>query len=321
MAELIAGEEAAKGGKGGAAAAKKVGNGKGGKKAAAGPFPPLPSLPPVPAVGEAALTKAQIKRRKAKAAAAARKAAAASRSAVGEEDEEEGSDLSSGDSDPLPRSRPPLDFSKDSEFRRSLKLPPRDVEAEIDEIIAQNKALYSQRRDTQTGAAPPASIDTVAARASDASQPSSTAATHFVESSLETSKYVEQESAPPLPSHADGLAEAKDAPTLSEPPVREAGGNSMLHFECLVPAAPLPQPAVSCGVAPSLAGGAAQEGLHEDNSCLLGKVASLKAEVSQLRGELAESRAALAARDAALAAREAEIAALRAENFALRSRQ
>ena len=150
------------------------------------------------------LTKAQIKRRKAKAAAAACKAAAASGSAVGEEDEEVRSDVSSGDSEPLLRARPPLDFSKDSEFRRSLKLPPRDVEAEIDEIIAQHEALYSQRHETQPGAAPPVSTDAVAARAIDTTQPSSTAATHFVASSLETSKHVEQPAHPsPIPD-ADG---------------------------------------------------------------------------------------------------------------------
>ena len=166
MADLIAREEAAKAG---AAAPKKVGKGKGkGKSSEAGgagpsapPPPPLPppppSPPPVSADGEPALTKAQIKRRKVKAAAAARKTAAAFGPAAGEE-EEEGSDASSCDAEP-PRSRPPIDFSKDSEFRRRLKLPLRDVEAEIDAIIAQHEALFFQRREALpavVGAAPTA---------------------------------------------------------------------------------------------------------------------------------------------------------------------
>ena len=167
MAELIAGEEAAKGGKGGAApsnARKGKAKAKGGEAAAAGPFPPPPlpprhplpprrPSPPVAADGVHALTKAQIKRRKVKAGTAARKVAAAISSVTGEEEEEEGSDASSGDSEPLPRSRPPLDFSKDSEFRRSLKLPPRDVEAEIGEIIAQHEALLNLRREAPPDAA------------------------------------------------------------------------------------------------------------------------------------------------------------------------
>ena len=153
MAELIAGEEGAKGG---TVAPKKAGKGKGkgksSKEAVACPsaLPPPQLLPPPPppvaAGGEPALTKSQLKRRKAEVAAAARKAAAG-------EEEEERPDASSGDSDPLPRSRPPLDFSKDSEFRRRLKLPPRNVEAEIDEIIAQHEALFRQKSGVQTGAA------------------------------------------------------------------------------------------------------------------------------------------------------------------------
>ena len=76
MAALIAGEEAAKGGKGGASAPKKTGKSKGKSKGCeAAAAPALP--PPVAADGEPAPTRAQIKRRKAKAAAAARKAAAA----------------------------------------------------------------------------------------------------------------------------------------------------------------------------------------------------------------------------------------------------
>ena len=149
MAELIAGEEAAKGGKR-TAAPKNAGKGKGKSKGTEGvaaiPFP----QPPIAADCEPAPTKAQIKRRKAKAAAAARKTAAASGSAEEEEEEEEeGSDTSSGDSE-LPRSRPPLDFSKDVEFRR--RLPPitnsplaisPELLAASDAILAAHAALYA----------------------------------------------------------------------------------------------------------------------------------------------------------------------------------
>ena len=165
MAELIAGEEA---GKGATVSPKKAGKGKGkvkgGEAAAAGPsappsnlLPPPPSFPPPVAVdGVPALTKAQIKRHKAKAAADARKADARKASVASmavekvEEDEEDTSDASSHDSAPR---RPLYDFSKDSEFRRSLKLPPRNVEAEIDEIIAQHEALYLQKSEARPGAA------------------------------------------------------------------------------------------------------------------------------------------------------------------------
>ena len=162
MAELIAGEEAAKGSSGGAAPKKAgKGKGKGGEGAAAGWIPPpAPPRPSVGADGEPALTKAQIKRRKAKAAAAARKAVSTSDSAaVGEEEEEEeGSDASSGDSEP-PRSRPPIDFSKDAEFRR--RLPPitnsplaisPELLAASDAILAAHAALYAPNPTTQPGA-------------------------------------------------------------------------------------------------------------------------------------------------------------------------
>ena len=87
-----------------------------------------------------------------KAAAAARKAAAASGSAAAaeeEEEEEEESDASSGDSEP-PRSQPPLDFTKDAEFRR--RLPPitnsplvisPELLAASDAILAAHAALYA----------------------------------------------------------------------------------------------------------------------------------------------------------------------------------
>ena len=148
MAELIAGEEAAKGGKGAAAVLKKAGKGKGkttGEDAAAGPSPP----PPV-AVGDVPVpTKAQIKRRKAKAAAAARKAAAATGSAAGEEEEEEeeeGSVATSDDSEPFRPRRPPLDFSADGEFRRSMNLPPwPGIEAEIDKMVAESEARHASK--------------------------------------------------------------------------------------------------------------------------------------------------------------------------------
>ena len=102
--------------------------------------------------GEPPLTKAQIRRRKAKAAAAARKAAAASGSAAAEEEgeEEEGSDASSGDSEP-----PPIDFSKDAEFRR--RLPPvtnsplvisPELLAASDAILAAHAALYGPNPST-----------------------------------------------------------------------------------------------------------------------------------------------------------------------------
>ena len=162
MAELIAGVEAAKGGKRGASAPKKAGKGKIKSGAVAGslpsstflPSPPPPPPPPVAADGEPVLTKAQIKRRKAKAAAATRKAAAASGTATGE-DEEEGSDASSGDSEP-PRSRPPIDLSKDAEFRR--RLPPvtdsplaisPELLAASDAILAAHAALYAPSPSTQ----------------------------------------------------------------------------------------------------------------------------------------------------------------------------
>ena len=162
MAELIAGEEAAKGGK----VLKKAGNSKNKSKSTEGvaatppPLPPplSPPQPPVDADGEPALTKAQIKRRKAKAAAAARKAATASSSAAAgevEEEVEEESDTSSGDSE-LPLSRPPIDFSKDTEFRR--RLPPvinsplvisPELFAASDAILAAHAALYAPNPSTQ----------------------------------------------------------------------------------------------------------------------------------------------------------------------------
>ena len=281
MADLIAGEEAAKGGKGGAAAAKKVGKGKGkgGKEGAAGPlaFPPPP--PPVAADGEPSLTKAQLKRRKAKVAAAVRKAAAASGSTAGEEEEEvEGSDASSADVE-LPRSRPPLDFSKDSEFRRSLKLPPRDVEAEIDAIIAQQEALLSLGREAQTSNVGTAS---------------------------------------PAPT---GVADEPDALTLSEPPLRETRADETPHLHPLrsapftdtpFPSAAPPSPPKVIGRAP--AAGDDHDVLRADNSRLRGEVASLQAELTRMQCEVA-------ARDAALASRDADLATLRAAMSALRVSQ
>ena len=154
MAELI--EEAAKRSNGGAAPKKAgKGKGKGGEGAAAGWIPPAPPRRSVGADGEPALTKAQIKRRRAKAAAAARKAAAAS--VEEEEEEEEGSDVSSGDSEP-PRSRPPIDFSKDAEFRR--RLPPvtnsplvisPELLAASDAILAAHAAMYAPSPSAQPG--------------------------------------------------------------------------------------------------------------------------------------------------------------------------
>ena len=152
MAELVAGEEAAKRGKGTAAAPKKAGKGKGktaGEGAAAGPRPAPPLHPPPPlAAGDISTpTKAQIKRRKAKAAAAARKAAAAPGTTAGEEEEEEVvSDASSDDSEPFRPRRPPLDFSADGEFRRSMHLPPRlGIEAEIDKMVAESEARHAAK--------------------------------------------------------------------------------------------------------------------------------------------------------------------------------
>ena len=155
IADLIAGEEAAKVSKGTAAAPKKAGKGKGKSRggAATGPPPPHPPPPPPPpppplaAAGDISiLTKAQIKRREAKAAAAVRKAVAACGPAASEEEdeEEEGSDASSDDSEPFRPRRPPLDFSADGEFRRGLNLPPRPgIEAEIDKMVAEIEARHA----------------------------------------------------------------------------------------------------------------------------------------------------------------------------------
>ena len=154
MAELIAGEEAAKKGKGIAAALKKEGKGKGkkGEGIAAGFFPPPPPqeahASPVAAGALPILTKTQIKRRKAKAADAARKVAAASGSTAAMEDEEEGSgsDVSSDDSEPFRPRRPPLDFSADGEFRRSMNLSRRPgIEAEIDKMVAESEARHAAK--------------------------------------------------------------------------------------------------------------------------------------------------------------------------------
>ena len=169
MAELIAGEDATKGGKGAAAASKKMGKGKGRGKGGEGvtavpPLPPLPPQTPIATDGEPALTKAKIKRRKAKAAAAARKAAATSGSAAAEEDAE-GSEASSSDSEP-PCSRPPLDFSKDAEFRR--RLPPimnsplvisPELLAASDAILAAHAALYATSPSAQPAAAATTAAD------------------------------------------------------------------------------------------------------------------------------------------------------------------
>ena len=267
MAELIAGEEAAKAGKGVAVAAKKASKGKGKSgEGTAGQFPLLSLPPPVAADGEPTLTKAQIKRRKAKAAVAARKAAAASGSASGEEESEEGSDASLGDTEP-PRSRPPLDFSKDSEFRRSLKLPPRDVEAEIDEIIAQHEALFLQKRDTQTGAAP----SRVSGMADEKSTPAlSEPPSH--EAGGEEAEQVERFAfaSPPLPQlPADALlAACVPSPPAVPPPTSAEGEGSTTDFE----------------------------GLRAENLRLQSRVASLEAEVSRLQGELAALRAETAIR-------------------------
>ena len=144
MAELIAGKAAAKGGKGTAAAPQRTKKGKGKSGEGAAADPPLSSLsepsPPVAAGDVPVFTKAQIKRRKAKAAAA-RKTAAASSSAACEEEEKEESDASSDDSEPFRPRRPPLDFSADGEFRRSMNLPRRPgIEAEINKMVAESEA-------------------------------------------------------------------------------------------------------------------------------------------------------------------------------------
>ena len=111
-----------------------------------------------------ALTKAQIKRRRAKAAAVLRKAAAASGSAAGEEEEEEeeeGSDASSDNSEPFRPRRPPLDFSADGEFRRSMHLPPRPgIEAEIDKMVAESEARHAAKL-AAAAAMPPATRNAV----------------------------------------------------------------------------------------------------------------------------------------------------------------
>ena len=224
MAELIAGEEAAKRDKGGAAALRKAGKGKGmgGDGAKSGDTPILrPRLPPpITADGEPVLTKAQIKRRKAKTAAAARKAAAASGSAAGEEEEEEeGSDASSGDSEP-PRSRPPIDFSKDAEFRR--RLPPitnsplvisPELLAASDAILAAHAALYSPNPSSTQPDAGDASVQTTSDAAGEeegagADWPTLSRLTTLAEPAVAVVTAPRTVSPEPAPSYAAVVAEA-----------------------------------------------------------------------------------------------------------------
>ena len=212
MAELIAGEEAAKEGKAATAAPKndKKGKGKG------HPAPPPPP-PPLAVSGEPVLTKAQIRRRKAKAAAAARKPAAASDEDEGEA-EERSSYASSSDSEPR-RPRPPLDFSRDSAFRRSLKLPPRDVEAEIDEIIAQHEALLLQRGGAQPPGATEAPPQPPPCEAVGGAAPR---AAPFAASSSATAPQ------PPLPAAASPVADTPPPPAPAEEGRSPDAGGPML---------------------------------------------------------------------------------------------
>lgn len=144
MAELLAGEVAAKGGKGTAAAPKKAGKSKGKRDEGAAAGPPLPSPPPppppvaasdVPVLSKARTNGSRLRRllrarlqlrpdlrlpARRRRRLLIRHRTSQSRSA---------------------RGFPPLDLSADGEFQRSMNLPPRPgIEAEIDKIVAECEA-------------------------------------------------------------------------------------------------------------------------------------------------------------------------------------
>ena len=279
MAELIAGEEAAKGSKGGAAPKTAgKGNGKGGEGAAAGWIPPPAPQPPVGADGEPALTKAQIKRRNAKAAAAARKAAAASGAAGDkkeeeEEEEEEGSDASSSDSEP-PRSRPPIDFTKDAEFRR--RLPPitnsplvisPELLAASDAILAAHAALYGPNSPTQPGAA-----DAPSQGVCDAAGETDGASTNWQPLNLQSAAAPDPtvaETATSAAPHSAAAAPVCDAPPATVSTLGAPSRSSASLF--LSAASPPPSAQYVAALVAEI------EALRADNAALRARVAELEA--------------------------------------------
>ena len=332
MAELIAGEDAAKEGKGAAAVPKKAGRGKGksGGGAAIAPAPPPPPQPPVAAGDIPVLTKAQIKRRKAKAAAAARKAAAAPGSAAGEEEEEEegeGADTSSDVSEPFRPRRPPLDFSADGEFRRSMHLPRRPgIEAEIDKMVAEGEAWHAAKL-AAAAATPLATRDAVGAMEEAAASGGAVAAARYPpSSSLSFSSAVPRLAAAPssISLHASLLAEAATAGAAAS---ADAVWDPLPFWEPLPsPSSPLTSPHLSDPTAhaaksadaalfPSSSHPSAPHAAPPDVGCSSPLCA---AEIDALRGDAAASRSAAVEKNPQIAALRARVAELEAENASLR---